>query len=171
MKTKKAIRLLIIIAIIPIVVFISMGLNQGVKQISYHLRAEKAIESYRIASPLCFIYFTPPTGTENIDSILGEHDIGENFRVYVAKTRIGNDEDIVVSICKIKQMFNREWIKATGFTSFFHDGKAEIDFNGANYEFMISDETASDSGNNMSAFSIPISDDKVIIMQTQKDNP
>lgn len=108
MKFSKNAKRLLAILILPVIIFVLLGLFQGVSQLSYHSDLIKSLESYRMEPPYCFIYFTPPNGNEDIEEILGTYQLDDEHLIVFAE----NDfSDVTVNLCKTKKRSGKDCYK------------------------------------------------------------
>lgn len=140
---KKALKITAVILILPIFIFILLGVAQGLNQVSYHADPIKAIKSYRIEPPMCFIFFTPPTSTENAKEVLGFYDIDDTHRLYIAyASYIDGEGYTVANVCEVKNQNGIELVRSTDCTAVFDRSRAELEFDGRKINLRIANNSA-----------------------------
>lgn len=121
----------------PIIAFASLGIAQGISQLSYHLNLERAIRSYRFEPPLCFIFNTPPTLSERLIRVIDSYQIDANYKVYLVSVYFQEGEETGVCVCKTKTYASREWYKGVSYVYPLDENKTSIEIDEKTYIFKI----------------------------------
>ncbi len=163
-RLKSAFKVIVIILLVPILFVAFLGVIQGLTQISYHMDPQKAIESYRNEPPLCFIYYSAPSGLEDVSEILDEYALDENTTVFTVKSAVdGLENETAVSFCKTKEFFGRKWYSAANARLILSENRDIISCNNKTYEFYKIRNTGTDKidENNIHYFLSASNDEKV----------